>query len=67
MTQIGGVFSFPLLEAAEEGGKHMRLPISLSKEPQIPHHRASYRRYPSTLTSEIKINGAAEGFFYVLE
>lgn len=44
------------------GGEDTRLP-----EPEIPHYRASYRRYPSTLTSEIKINGAAEGFFYVLE
>lgn len=44
----------------------MRLP-ELKQESQIPHYTASYRRYPSTLTSEIKINGAAVGFLYVLE
>lgn len=62
MTQIGGVFSFPLLETTEEVVNTQDCP-----EPQIPHYRASCRRYPSTLTSEIKINDAAEGFFYVLE
>lgn len=66
MTQIGGVFSFPLLETYRGGGEHTRLPEP-EREPEMPHHRASYRRYPSTLTCEIKINGAAEGFFYVLE
>ncbi len=48
------------------GGEHTRLPEP-EQEPEIQQSRASYRRYPSTLTSEIKINGAAEGFFYVLE
>lgn len=64
MTQIGGVFSFPLLETTEEVVNTQDCP---APEPEIPHQRASCRRYPSTLTSEIKINGAAEGFFYVLE
>lgn len=65
MTQIGGVFSSPLLEASEDVVNTPDCP-----EPQratgTERCRASCRRYP-TLTSEIKINGAAEGFFYVLE
>lgn len=58
MTQIGGVFSFPLLEAAEEVEREY---------PEVPHCRESHGRFPRALTSLIKLNGAAEGFFYVLE
>lgn len=64
MTQIGGVFSFPLLKATEEMVNTLRMPES---EPELSHLRASHRRYLCTLTSEIKINGAAEEFFDVLE
>lgn len=64
MTQIGGVFSFPSAGGNRGDGKHTRLP---EPRQEIPRCRASYRRYPSALTSEIKINGAAEGFFYVLQ
>lgn len=64
MTQIAGVFSFPLLEATQEDGEHTRLS---EPEPETTHLRANRRRCPSPLTSEIKINGAAEGLFYVLE
>lgn len=62
MTQIGGVFSFPLLETTEEVVSTQDCP-----EPETPHCGAASRRCSSALTSEIKINGAAEGFFYVLE
>lgn len=54
MTQIGGVFRFPLLETTEE---------VVNTQPEPAHYRASY---PTILTSEIKINGTAERLFYVL-
>lgn len=53
MTQIGGVFRFPLLETTEE----------VNTQPEPAHYRASY---PTILTREIKINGTAERLFYVL-
>lgn len=67
MTQIGGVFSFPLLETTEEvvNTRDCPEPEQATDTPQI-QYRASGGRDPSTLTTEIKINGAAEGFFYVL-
>lgn len=56
MTQIGGVFSFPLLETTEEV-------VNTQDCPQPEHYRASY---PSILAREIKINDTAERFFYIL-
>lgn len=54
MTQIGGVFSFPLLQTTEE---------VVNTQPEPAHYRASY---PTILASELKINGTAEIFFYAL-
>lgn len=54
MTQIGGVFRFPLLETTVE---------VVNTQPEPVHYRASY---PTILASEIKINGTAGRFFYVL-
>lgn len=54
MTQIGGVFRFPLLETTEE---------VVNTQPGPAHYRTSY---PTILTSEIKINDTAERLFYAL-
>lgn len=58
MTQIGGVFSFLLLETTEEVVNTQSCP-----QPEPGHYRASY---PAILTSKIKINDTKERFLYVL-
>lgn len=57
MTQIGGVFSFLLLETTVEKV------VNTQGCPQPEHYRASY---PTILTSKIRINDTKERFFYVL-
>lgn len=58
MTQIGGVFSFPLLETMEEVVNTQGW-----TQPEPGRYRASY---PTILTSKISINDTKERFFYVL-